>query len=81
MASDISDPSQAAADENAYEGADVEVSSTEGGPDSADDSSEGEPKPGGLGTDGTIPDNPNGVAAGHSDTASHFNPEEDEESA
>lgn len=78
MASDISDPSQAAADENAYEGADVEVSPTEG---ETSDDSEGEPKPGGLGTDGTIPDNPNGVAAGHSDTASHFNAEEDEESA
>lgn len=60
------DPSQAAADENSYEGADVEVSP-----------SEGEPKPGGLGRDGTIPDAPDGVAAGRSDTASHFNPEED----
>ncbi|MCI9859359.1 hypothetical protein [Microbacterium proteolyticum] len=78
MASDISDPSQAAEDENAYEGADVEVSPTEGAPS---DDSEGEPKTGGLGTDGTIPNNPDGVAAGHSDTASHFNPEEDEESA
>lgn len=77
MASDISDPSQAAADEDAYEGADVEVSPTEG----TGDDSEGEPKPGGLGTDGTIPNDPDGVAAGHSDTASHFNPEEDEESA
>lgn len=77
MASEISDPSQAAADENAYEGADVEVSPTEG----AANDSEGESKPGGLGTDGTIPDAPDGVAAGHSDTASHFNPEEDEESA
>ncbi|KQR21665.1 hypothetical protein [Microbacterium sp. Leaf151] len=78
MASDISDPSQAAADENAYEGADVEVSPTEG---ETSDDSVGEPKPGGLGTDGTIPGNPDGVAAGHSDTASHFNAEEDEESA
>ena len=82
MASEISDPSQAAADENAYEGADVEVSPTEGTPGAAAaDDSEGEPKPGGLGTDGTIPNDPDGVAAGHSDTASHFNPEEDEESA
>jgi hypothetical protein len=78
MASEISDPSQAAADENAYEGADVEVSPTEGAPS---DDAEGEPKPGGLGTDGTIPRDPDGVAAGHSDTASHFNPEEDGESA
>ena len=78
MASDISDPSQAAADENAYEGADVEMSPTEGAPS---DDSEGEPKPGGLGTDRTIPNDPDGVAAGHSDTASHFNPEEDEKSA
>ncbi|MDQ1082624.1 MULTISPECIES: hypothetical protein [Microbacterium] len=77
MASDISDPSQAAADENAYEGADVEVSPTE----DASTDPEGEPKPGGLGGDGTIPSNPDGVAAGLSDTASHFNPEEDEESA
>ncbi|MCM3501219.1 hypothetical protein M3667_04905 [Microbacterium sp. P26] len=70
MASGTTDPSQAAADENAYEGADVEVS-----PDGHD--SEGEQKPGGLGADGTIPNNPDGVAAGHSDTASHFNAEED----
>ncbi|MDZ5144822.1 hypothetical protein [Microbacterium testaceum] len=78
MASEISDPSQAAADENSYEGADVEVSPTDDTPGSADD---GDATPGGLGTDGTIPDNPNGVAAGHSETASHFNAEEDEESA
>ncbi|WAC70482.1 hypothetical protein [Microbacterium sp. SL75] len=75
MASDISDPSQAAADEDSFEGADVEVSPTAGS------GSDGEAKPGGLGADGTIPDDPKGVAAGHSDTASHFNPEEDEESA
>ncbi|MCC4248123.1 MULTISPECIES: hypothetical protein [Microbacterium] len=62
------DPSQAAADENSYEGADVEVSPSD---------TDGAPKPGGLGTDGTIPDSPNGVAAGRSDTASNFNPEED----
>ncbi|MBN9178105.1 MAG: hypothetical protein J0I43_12170 [Microbacterium sp.] len=36
-------------------------------------------KPGGLGEDGTIPPDPDGVAAGHSDEASHFNPEEDED--
>lgn len=67
MASE-NDPSQAAADENSYEGADVEVSPSD---------TDGAPKPGGLGTDGTIPDDPNGVAAGHSDTSSNFNPEED----
>ncbi|MDQ1138207.1 hypothetical protein QE410_003006 [Microbacterium sp. SORGH_AS 1204] len=77
MASDISDPSQAAADEDAYEGADVEVSPDEDAPAAASDDSDGEAKPGGLGADGTIPNDPDGVAAGHSDTASHFNPEED----
>ncbi|WP_150953673.1 hypothetical protein [Microbacterium testaceum] len=75
MASDISDPSQAAADENSYEGADVEVSPTDAPANG--DGYDGDATPGGLGTDGTIPDDPNGVAAGHSDTASHFNPEED----
>ncbi|KQR88612.1 hypothetical protein ASG45_00425 [Microbacterium sp. Leaf436] len=64
MASGTSDPSQPAADENLH--------------DAPDD--EGTPKPGGLGADGTIPNDPDGVAAGHSATASHFNPEEDEQS-
>ena len=73
MASGTTDPSQAAADENSYEGADVEVSPTE----SPSTDSDGETKPGGLGSDGTIPNDPDGVAAGHSDTASHFNAEED----
>nr|WP_154921772.1 hypothetical protein [Microbacterium testaceum] len=77
MASEISDPSQAAADENAYEGADVEVSPAEDAPAAAANDSDGEEKPGGLGADGTIPNDPDGVAAGHSGTASHFNPEED----
>ena len=36
-------------------------------------------KPGGLGKDGTIPNDPDGIAAGHTDEPSHFNPEEDEE--
>jgi len=36
-------------------------------------------KPGGLGDDGTIPAAPDGVAAGHTGTASTFEPEEDEE--
>lgn len=36
-------------------------------------------KPGGLGEDGTIPPDPDGVAAGHTDEPSNFNPEEDED--
>ena len=39
---------------------------------------EGEEKPGGLGKDGTIPPDPNGVAAGHTGEPSNFEPEEDE---
>lgn len=35
-------------------------------------------KAGGLGKDGTIPDDPNGIAAGHTGTSSTFEPEEDE---
>lgn len=63
------DPSQLSADEDALEGADVEI------PARADTA-----KPDGLGADGTIPNDPEGVAAGHTDTASNFNPEEDEDS-
>lgn len=40
--------------------------------------SEGTTKPGGLGKDGTVPDAEDGVAAGHTGTASTFEPEEDE---
>lgn len=36
-------------------------------------------KAGGLGQDGTIPDDPDGVAAGHTGEASTFEPEEDEQ--
>lgn len=36
-------------------------------------------EPGGLGKDGTIPDHPEGVAAGHTGVASNFEPEEDEQ--
>lgn len=36
-------------------------------------------KAGGLGQDGTIPPDPDGVAAGHTDEPSNFNPEEDED--
>lgn len=39
---------------------------------------EAEPKPGGLGEDGTIPPDPNGIAAGHTGVSSTFEPEEDE---
>ena len=39
---------------------------------------EGTPKPGGVGDDGTIPDEPDGVAAGHTGELSTFEPEEDE---
>ncbi|GGK95152.1 hypothetical protein JOE58_002497 [Curtobacterium luteum] len=40
---------------------------------------DGAPKPGGLGDDSTIPNHPEGVAAGFSETDSHFNHEEDPE--
>ncbi|MFC8681979.1 hypothetical protein ACFT30_10690 [Microbacterium ureisolvens] len=40
---------------------------------------EGTPKPGGLGQDHTIPDDPDGVAAGHTGEPSTFEPEEDEQ--
>ena len=40
---------------------------------------EGQTKPGGLGADGTIPDNPDGVAAGYTGEKSTFEPEEDEQ--
>lgn len=56
-------------EDDSFEGPDVEVPTTD---------SEGEPKPGGLGEDGTIPDEPDGVAAGHTGVPSNFEPEEDE---
>ncbi|WP_299090648.1 hypothetical protein [uncultured Microbacterium sp.] len=43
------------------------------------DDTEATEKPGGLGQDGTIPSDADGVAAGHTDEASNFNPEEDED--
>ncbi|MCK6081424.1 hypothetical protein KZX37_08615 [Microbacterium sp. EYE_5] len=67
----MSDDSQLDRDENAYEGADVEVPTHD---------DEGTPKPDGLGQDGTIPSDPEGVAAGHTGTTSTFEPEEDEQS-
>jgi len=48
---------------------------------SSHDSDAGEKKPGGLGTDATIPPDPDGIAAGVGDEPSNFNPEEDPESA
>lgn len=42
------------------------------------DEAEGTSKPGGLGQDGTIPNEPDGVAAGHTGEISTFEPEEDE---
>ena len=42
-------------------------------------SDEGTVKPGGLGPDETIPDDPDGVAAGHSGEPSTFEPEEDQQ--
>ncbi len=41
--------------------------------------SEGTEKPGGLGDDNTIPNDPDGLAAGQIGDDSHFNPEEDGE--
>ena len=40
---------------------------------------DGTEKADGLGKDGTIPNDPDGVAAGITDEDSHFNPEEDED--
>lgn len=48
-------------------------------PDQTSAGAEGTPKPGGLGQDGTIPDDPDGVAAGHTGEPSTFEPEEDEQ--
>jgi hypothetical protein len=61
-----------ATDAASLEGPDVEVSEDDvpGGSDGSDGD--------GLGQDGTIPDNPNGVAAGHTGESSTFEPEEDE---
>lgn len=46
-------------------------------PTKADDIEETQ-KPGGLGDDHTIPNDPDGIAAGHTGDDSHFNPEEDD---
>ncbi|GAA1940757.1 hypothetical protein GCM10009775_35790 [Microbacterium aoyamense] len=47
--------------------------------DTSEHDPEGEEKPGGLGQDGTIPNDPDGVAAGHTGEPSTFEPEEDEQ--
>lgn len=57
-----------------YNSQPTDDNSLEGPTDEAD----GSVKSDGLGTDGTIPNHPGGVAAGHTGTASNFNPEEDE---
>ncbi len=49
------------------------------GDEPTSDDTEVTTEPGGLGQDGTIPPDPDGVAAGHTDEASHFEPEEDED--
>lgn len=47
----------------------------------AGNDSEGTTKPDGLGEDGTIPNEPDGIAVGHQGDDSHFNPEEDDGTA
>lgn len=46
--------------------------------DITSDDTEVTAEPGGLGEDGTIPPDPDGVAAGHTGEPSTFEPEEDE---
>lgn len=48
-------------------------------PDQRSAEDPGTPKPGGLGQDETIPDEPDGVAAGYTGEPSTFEPEEDEQ--
>lgn len=62
-------------DDGALEGPDIETSTAADAPKGDAD---GTPKPGGLGADGTIPNHPDGVAAGHTGEVSTFEPEEDE---
>lgn len=50
-----------------------------GDADAPENDEEAESKPGGLGEDGTIPADPDGVAAGHTGEPSTFEPEEDEQ--
>lgn len=66
------DPTGMADDDGALEGPDVET------PTGDRAGADGEVKPGGLGQDGTIPNDPSGIAAGHTGEPSTFEPEEDE---
>lgn len=61
-------------DGGALEGPDVETSTADGA-----QKGDGSAKPGGLGQDGTIPNDPGGIAAGHTGEQSTFEPEEDED--
>jgi hypothetical protein len=71
--------SSAADDGSALEGPDVETSTADGAQKGdAASNSDGSAKPGGLGQDGTIPSDPDGIAAGHTGEQSTFEPEEDE---
>lgn len=70
-------PNSQPIDAASLEGPDVEVSTKDTGV--SEHNNEGEEKPGGLGADGTIPNNPGGVAAGHTGVPSTFEPEEDEQ--
>jgi hypothetical protein len=63
----------AADDDEGYEGPDIEM------PLNDDTAGTAHAKPDGLGEDGTIPSEPEGVAAGHTGVASTFEPEEDEQ--
>ncbi|WP_375386431.1 hypothetical protein [uncultured Microbacterium sp.] len=74
------------ADDGSLEGPDVEkstgadeVDATGGHEGIGDNDGEGTAKPGGLGADGTIPSDPDGVVAGHTGEPSTFEPEEDEQ--
>ncbi len=86
MTQDSHDHGSLAAEEEGYEGPDVEMPLGEDQPDPSEskadatsaDSADGEEKSDGLGQDGTIPDEPDGVAAGHTGEPSSFEPEEDE---
>ena len=67
------EPGDPADADGSLEGPDIETPTGDGS-----STSDGTPKPGGLGQDGTIPNDPSGVAAGHTGEQSTFEPEEDE---
>lgn len=87
MTQDSHDHGPLAAEDEGYEGPDVEMPLGEDQPGSSQskadassaDTADGEQKSDGLGPDGTIPDDPDGVAAGHTGEPSSFEPEEDEQ--